>query len=199
MPDAPRSSFFTRFVLENPWPLGLLVLAIAAVLIWLGLCDGRSDRLKAGGVFALLGLIVLAIGIITTTAGEHGRRIARQLVERAVAGDVTGAMNLFTTDAVLTIGRLDNPGSELTVIQSGLQQLASEYKVESNYVTDLDAFSESGNVARVYLACLTDAGFGYTPSRWILIIRRQPDDSWKIERITCVDINGQTPGMGIFE
>jgi hypothetical protein len=31
------------------------------------------------------------------------------------------------------------------------------------------------------------------------MIRRQPDDSWKIERITCVDINGQTPAMGMFE
>ena len=199
MTEAPRSSFFTRFVLENPWPMCITALAIAAILVWLGLRDGRGDRLKAGGVFALLGLIVLALGMFITTAGEHGGRITRQLVERAVAGDVTGAMSLFATDAVMTLGRPENPGSEISVVQSGLQQLASEHQVVSNYITDLDPFSESSNAGRVYLACLTDAGFGYTPSRWILMIRRQSDDSWKIERITCVDINGQTPSMGMFE
>ena len=56
MPEPPATDFFTRFVLENPWPAGLVLLAIAVVLGWLGLREGLKNRVRVAVALSVDGL-----------------------------------------------------------------------------------------------------------------------------------------------
>ncbi len=48
MPDPPSIGLVTRFLLENPYPVGLVVLAVAGGLLWTGLREGRRERMLVG-------------------------------------------------------------------------------------------------------------------------------------------------------
>jgi hypothetical protein len=96
----------------------------------------------------------------------------------------------------MAIGSPTNAGFELAYIQSQLVRLDQTYTITSNRITRLDGFKENADRATVHLACRTEVegGWGPTPSQWVLDVRRQEDDSWKIERITCISIAGRQPG-----
>ena len=119
MPEPPATDFFTRFVLENPWPAGLVLSAIAAVLGWLGLREGLKNRVRVAFVLAIVGAGVIAIGLLVTTAGEHGRRVTRALVDAVVSEDVVSSMALFSDDAVMNSGSPNNPGLGIGTISTG--------------------------------------------------------------------------------
>lgn len=194
MPDPPHVGLLTRYVLENPWPLGLGLLLIAAVAGFTGLREGLAGRIRLAGFVALAGAAVLAIGAAVTTSGEHARRITRELVDAAVQGDVAGAISLFAEQATYSVGSPRNPGLGRDFIERELSQLTGRYRIDSNTITMLRSYSESSNLAEVHLACWTSVGgFTTTPSQWVLRIQRQPDDAWKIVRLTCISIGGRTP------
>ncbi|MDY7108765.1 MAG: hypothetical protein SYC29_09020, partial [Planctomycetota bacterium] len=88
MPQPPNVGLLTRYVLENPYPLGAGLLVIALVVGWLGLRDGRSDRMIIAVASVLLAAGVIAAGLLVVTSGEHGRRVTRDLVEAAVTEDL---------------------------------------------------------------------------------------------------------------
>ncbi len=193
MPDPPHVGLLTRYVLENPWPLGLGLLLIAIVAGFTGLREGLAGRIRLAGLIALAGAAVLAIGAAVTTSGEHARRITRELVDAAVQGDVAGAISLFTEQATYSVGSPRNPGLGRDFIESELSRLNGRYRIDANTITMLRSYSESSNLAEVHLACWTTVGGSTTPSQWVLRIQRQPDDAWKIVRLTCISIGSRTP------
>ncbi|MCZ6494503.1 MAG: hypothetical protein O6933_10545, partial [Planctomycetota bacterium] len=105
MPQPPQVGLITRYMLENPYPLALVLLALACGLAWTAVRNERRDRLRAGGAMAILGVAVLLLGAVVVTSGEHARRITRALVEAAVAADVSDAMQLFADQATMSFGR----------------------------------------------------------------------------------------------
>ena len=104
MPDPPPVGLFTRYVLENPYPLGFALLALAAVLGWTVLRGGRRERLVTAGILAVIGGGLLVVGAVVVTSGEHARRVVLDVVDAAVAGDVGTAGSLFADDATLALG-----------------------------------------------------------------------------------------------
>jgi hypothetical protein len=195
MPQPPDVGLFTRYVLENPYPLGLGLLVIAIIVGWLGLRDGRSDRMIAAALGLLLAAGVLVTGLLVATSGEQGRRVTRRLVEAALGKDLVTAAGLLADDARLQIGATTNISHDRDFILSALSRFASRYTIEDNRITLLDGYSESPDAATVYLACWTEAtGYGfYTPSQWVLRIQRQDDGAWEVAQITCISINGEPP------
>ena len=200
MPDPPSVSIIARYVFENPWPLAVVLLAIAAVLGWQGAREGLWKRVQAAGLLVLIAAGVVASAALVTTAGEHGKRITTQFVEAAVANDLTGANRLLSIDATLHIGSPKNPGIDLAAIQTQLARLGN-YQIVSNRISGLRGFGLDGDHAQVHLACITDAGgiySGNVPSQWVLHVRRESDGTWLIERITCVTIAGRTPSFNLW-
>ena len=53
MPEPPRVSLFTQYVLENPYPLGVLLVALAAGFGWTALRSDRPQRLRTAGITAV--------------------------------------------------------------------------------------------------------------------------------------------------
>lgn len=199
MPDAssPQSSFFTHYVLENPWPVGLALIAIAAILTWLGLREGLHSRTRTGLILGVVGAVIITAGTLVTTAGEHAGRITRALVEATVNKDLVGGMALFSDDAVMSAGSPLNPGFDRVFIAERFAALAERHTIESNSITTLRSATISEDEAETRLGCLTTvAAFPYpNASQWIIRVKRMSDGQWKITRLTCVAINDQTPPL----
>ena len=197
MPDPPHVGLFTRYVLENPYPAAGLLLALAIVMGWTALRDGRLDRLKAAVIPGLIGIAVPAAGLLVTTAGEHGKMITRQFVEAVVEEDVVRASEMFSDDATMALGSPTSPSFDLDYILDQLDSVISRYEITSNRITKLRGYGTESGRAEVHLACVTEVADGWapTPSRWVLEVERQEDGAWKIDRITCISINNQIPNM----
>jgi hypothetical protein len=196
-PDPPRAGLLTRYVLENPYPAAIAFAAGGAIAIWMGLRDGRRDRVIIGSAAAAIGIIVLLLGSLVVTAGEHGRRVTKGLVGAVVAGDHAAAMSLIAADATLAIGSPNNPGVGIDVIAARIADVIKRYAIESNRISYLRAYAARESEAEVHLACWTDAGWGFVPSQWILQVRRGPGGEWKVSRITCLAISGQVPAANL--
>ncbi len=200
MPEAPSVSILTRYLFENPWPLAVLIIGIAAVLGWQGAREGLWKRVQVAGLLVVAAVAVVATGSMVITAGEHGEKVTRAFVEAAVTNDLTGADRLLTRDATLAVGSTKNPGLELSAIQSHLARMRN-YQITGNRITSLRGYSMDRGRAQVHLACATESGgayAGFVPSQWVLHVRREPDGSWAIERVTCISIAGRTPSLNIW-
>src|SRR5262245_52306152 len=137
MPQPPEVDVFTRYVLENPWPLGVGLFAIAAALVWTGLRERSSKRVMVSAIFAALGITVLVAGHMVQASGERARIVVQHLVDSVVNEDLAGADRLLADDAVLSVGSVTNPGIDKTSIMSSLSEFAADYRVEDNSITML--------------------------------------------------------------
>jgi len=198
MPEPPDVGIITRYVLENPWPLGGVLLAVATWLIWSGLREGLMNKVKAGGGLAIAGAVVIATGILVVTSGEHARIVTRRLVDAVVAGDVQLALAQFAPGAAFAMASPKNPGYGLQVIEEQLINVTGRYPIDSNTITMLRGYSESSDAAVVHLACFTQVAASPYPtvSTWAVRVQRQDDGQWRIVHLTWVSINDQTPQIG---
>jgi len=154
--------------------------------------EGLSRRTRAAGILAALGALALAIGASVTTAGEHGQRVVKALVQAVVDEDVAGGLAMFADDALMNAGSPQNPGFDVQVIRSRFARLADNYTIHSNTITEMSGYSVSSDVAEVHLGCRTTVEGFPTISRWVVLVKRDAQGEWKVSRLTCVSINNQT-------
>lgn len=183
----------TRYVLENPYPLGGLLLVVGAVLAWHGLREGRSDRLKQAAVPMAIAVIVLLLGTLVVTPGERGRNVARELVDHVVAEDLVATMDMFANDATLHIGA-GNIGRDRDAILANVSRLAQRYEIESNRITRLSTETTGKNTATIRLTCMTETDVYGGVTAWTLDVERTEDGEWLVRRLVWESINGQSPG-----
>jgi len=194
MPDPPSVGFVTRYVCENPYPLAVGLLLIAAVIGWLGFQAGRMERVRLALIPTALGLAVIAAGWRIVTSGEHGVRVTREFVDAATTSDLVGAVDRLAPDALFHVGSGRNVGHDRDWIIGRLDDLDRRFSIDSNRITALDGYTEGPDRATVHLACRTDeAARGLSLSRWVVAIERQGDRTWLISDITFISLNGQSP------
>ena len=195
MPDPPSVGLVTRFLLENPYPVGLVVLAVAGGLLWTGLREGRRDRLIVGLIGIVVAAAVLTIGGVVVTSGERARKVTIELVESAVAADIVDVMSHFADEAAFAFASPTNPGLPLDYIRRQAVRLEAQYRIESNRITKLKAYSTSSDSAIVHLGCSTIAaqGYGPTPTQWVLQMQRDDQGDFKIVHITWISLAGNPP------
>ncbi|MHC4217899.1 MAG: hypothetical protein ACYSU7_05520 [Planctomycetota bacterium] len=196
MPEPPRVGLLTRYLLENPYPLGLLLLALAAGFAWTALRSDNPQRLRKAGIMGAIGAAIMVTGVLIVTAGERARQVTMAVVDAAVAGDVAGAAAHFADDARLSFGSPTNPSLPRADIENRINQLDGRYRIQSNQVSMLRAYTETSDRATVHLACYTtlERGFGPAPTQWVLSVERQDDGSWKIAHVTWISLAGRAPG-----
>ena len=195
MPDPPSVGLVTRYLLENPYPVGLVVLAVAGGLLWTGLREGRRERLVVGLIGLAVAAAVLTIGAVVVTSGERARKVAIAMVEAAAASDVVEVMSHFADEATFAFASPTNPGFPLDYIRQQALRLEAQYHIESNSITQLKAYSTSSDSAIVHLGCSTTVtqGFGPTPTQWVLQMQRDDQGEFKIVHITWVSLAGNPP------
>jgi hypothetical protein len=191
---------FSRYILENPWPLAIASFAIAGVLGWKALSEGERRFRDIALVAFGLGITVSLLGTLVTTAAERGKAVVAELVDRAERGDITGMLSLMTEDCLLHYGSPENVGRRRSDWESTIGFLRGTFTIDSNSITKLDAESDGRKAARVDLACLTNVSLSPypVPSVWWIRVAEQPNGEWKIDRIAALKIGGNTPGPGSF-
>jgi hypothetical protein len=195
MPDPPSVDLWTRYVLENPYPLGIGLAALGAVMFWLGLRDGRVDRMRIAVAPVLLGAAVLVTGLVVVTAGERARGVVTRFVDAVVQEDLVTATTLLDSDLRLHLSSASNPGYRLNDVIDALSSLTASYDITGNRVTTLDSFTESSERAMVHLVCWTEVARGYAPTKteWVMEVAHQPGGSWAITRMTFVSVMDEPP------
>lgn len=198
MPSPPDVNIFTRYLLENPWPLGIGLVLASCWLIWVGTRDGVIKNVGIGLVLAACGAIILVIGWFVVTSGEHARIVTRSLVNAVAADDTVLARAQLSDRAALAIGSPRNPGFSRTYIDDLLTRVSQRYDIASNTITMLRGYTESSDVGVVHMACFTQVAESPYPtmSQWVVRVQRESDGSWKIVHLTCVSVNDQTPPIG---
>lgn len=195
MPPIPSDSLITSYVLENPWPVAIVLLVVAAYLAWTGFREGIDSRQRALSIPLVLAIAIVIIGHFTTTSGEHARAVVRRLVDATVNKDLATTDLLLADNAVVAFGSPTNPGFDRAYIIDRLDKFGDKFTIESNSITTLKSYSESSETATVHLACWTmlkDWSSYPSPSQWVLKVSRQPDGQWQITHVTCVSVNNQT-------
>src|SRR5687768_6623741 len=143
MPTPPQASLFTRYVLENPWPLGISLLVIAAYVLWVGLRDGLDKHQKTGVVLGIGGVAALATGYFVQTSGERARAIVQAFVNAVVNEDLHSADALLADNAALSVSAPNNPAIAKDLIMSSLSEFAARYTVEDNQISAMKSYTES--------------------------------------------------------
>ncbi len=199
MPHPLAAGLVTLYLLENPYPVGLVLLGFGGGWMWVAMRAGRRERLPVAGLLMVAGAAVFATARLVVTSGEHGRELTLALVGSAVSADIDRARELFAPDATLAFGAPTNPRHSRAVIERLIEQLDGRRRIESNTIFKLVAHSRTRREARVELSCVTTLVGGYGPHRtqWVLEIARQPDGTWKVTHVRWAIINGRPPAAGV--
>ncbi|MAC18935.1 MAG: hypothetical protein CMJ23_04505 [Phycisphaerae bacterium] len=195
MPPEAGTGTLTRWVLENPWPLSIaLLLLAAAILIHAIRRDDRRPIRFAVGVF-VLAIGCLATGLLVETRGESAEESTRKLVAAAVDGRIEDMIDLFEPEATLHVGRVETPGYPRSELERNLEALRSRQRIEENMVTRLDSANGREDSVWIDLACMTrtNGSGGWVPSRWILEWRINDTTEPRIRSITLLNLAGRTP------
>lgn len=195
MPKEANTGFIEGWILDNPWPLSIMIVIAAVILVILAM--QRDDRrlLKIALGTAGVGMVVLAVGLMVETAGESARGETRRFVQAAVDGRVDDMLGTLHEDATLHVARVENPGFPRSNLENALDGLRSRHRIEENSITLLDSAESPDGSVWVELACMTrtNSTGGWVPSRWILEWRRKETDPWRIRSITAMKIAGTVP------
>lgn len=201
MPPTPSVSPLTRYLFENPWP-GIIIAGVLGALVLVGAVRRGATRQ------VLIGLSLLAVGVawylvaaLVVTSGEHAAEVTRRFVRHAEEGNASAAIQLLAPSATLALGSPSNPGLDASFFHARLRSLEDQYRIRTNYITELSAYTRTDDTGVVHLQCLTSFDTAVTlptKSAWVVDVARQSDGSWKITRLTAVKINDQTPTLGSF-
>ncbi|MBL9148490.1 MAG: hypothetical protein JNM94_07330 [Phycisphaerae bacterium] len=189
-----------RYVFENPWPLGGVLVVAAAVMAWRALTIG-DRRLLGGAGIALAGsALVFVLSAMVTTPAERAVELVRSLVGYAEKAQTLRMLDLFSGKALMHYARPENPGMNMDEIRAAIATLDGRYRIVSNRITQLEGTTESDEAATVQLTCYTEleSGLGDTPTSWWFRIAKQYDGAWKIERMAFLRVAGRDASPGLW-
>ena len=185
----------SHYFLENPWPVGIISVAIGLILIITFLRTGESRALLASLAAIVLATVVFGLDALVTTPGEHGERVVSELVDAAEAGDVEGMLRRVSPGASLHLGSVTRPGRPFSALQESFATLAGRNRITENWVIRLRGESDDKGGAVVFLSCRTStsSSYGLVPSTWSFELDEQDDGRWEITRIIFESLMGREP------
>lgn len=185
----------TRYVWENPWPLGvfLVLLTIGLLLVW----NHRRERLWGllSGVTAVLSVLVFLGASWVTTAGERARELVAEMVRSAETGDIDGVLGALAPDATLHLESLKRPGRPFEQLAGSIRSLEGSNRITENRVTRLRAWTVDSEEAIVALGCRTTTvnSWGPVPTRWVFRVEASPDGAFRVTRVAFESLAGRAP------
>ncbi len=195
MPDPPPMSFVTRYIFEMPWPFAAALLIVAAVMAFTALREGLGRRLMLSAIPAAIAVLIIVLGMVVTTAGEHARATVELFVSDVVDNDLRAARARTAESCVMNSRNPNLPGVAFADIYSRLNR-SDAGSIEKNTITMLDGYTVSDRIGDVHLACRTEFTNGFALTSWVVRVERDTDDTWAITRITWISfMNDPAPGI----
>lgn len=195
MNEPPQESIFVRYLLENPWPVGVFLIALAVVLIVAWTNRGGGKLLLASGAALILGLGVFLLANLVTTSGEHARVLVQKIVAHAVEGNADEIIAVLAPDATLHLQSLKNPGQSIEDLEESIRSLEKSNRITENSITKLRAWTTSSDSAIVFLGCRTSTNSTWVPvpSTWVMAVERSEHGEWRVKRIAFASLAGKPP------
>lgn len=193
-------NLITRHVLENPWPLVIILLLLAGGGTWLAIQrdDRKLLRIPLAGLIGAVAVYLAAMFV--TTPGEEVAAATRQFVQHAEEGRSIDMIGMLASNATLHVGRAGSSGRPLEDLERELQTLDGQHRITSNRITQLDTADQGDDTILVTLSCYTstESSYGSVPSSWLLEWTRTSNGGWEIRRLTALRIAGQTPSGSVL-
>ncbi len=181
-----------RFILEHPWLAFIMLASISFALSWTGLRDGKTLRVKVGGVVFLVAIVVCVSGLAIDTPTEHAKRVVYAFVKAVEEEDIPSALKEVHSEVVLVENWKGISDTGVEGVKASITKLHSKYPIKFNTILRFQPVERSDDVL-VELSLLSRvSGIGTVPSRWRLLV--MPDDQgvWKIYSIDAVEIMGRS-------
>lgn len=193
--DIPQSSLLSRYLLENPWPLGVGLALIGVVCIYLALTRDDRRLLQKGAITFAVGGLILAIGSFVQTNAESAAHATRQFVNSAAEGRIDDMIDMLDSNATLHIGRPENTGRPFDELAEELRMLEGPHRIVTNRISSLTFGSDTADTAVTRFSCVTEteSSYGPVPSRWMIEWRKDELGRWAVRRITALKIAGRIP------
>lgn len=195
--DLPPAPPFDRWVLEQPVPLAAACLIAAfAVMVILQRRGDTKRGLIGGGVLVLVGVAVLATGMLIQTPRERLTRLTSEFIRRVFAADAVWAEATLADALVIASGGqvYDTFGKEqlvATIHNFGAFDTREWAERPRGSAIDGEGLGRTHSTIRVSAAYM---GNQTIPSTWEFTWRRpHPKDSWQVTRIECLTMFGRPP------
>ncbi|MEM7229175.1 MAG: hypothetical protein AAF432_10210 [Planctomycetota bacterium] len=179
----------TRTIFEQPWPAAIALLIVAGAIAYTALREGLTKRLFMSAIPAGIALVILAVGTVVVTPGEHARRTVRAFVEAVESNDVRAAKRFVAPFAVVNSRDANAPGIELIDLLNRVNRFG-RYTVEENRITKLSTATVSPRRGEVQIAVRTTVDVGVAGTSWQFRVEEQTDGSWRIVRLTWLTLHG---------
>ena len=185
----------SHYLLENPWPIGIISGTLGLILIISFVRTGET-RLLLGCLAALaLAVLVVSLDALITTPAEHGETLVSELVDAAEAGDVEGMLRHISPEASLHLGSVTRPGRPFAALKESFETLSGRNRITENWVIRLSGESDGLGGALVFLSCRTSTSgsYGLVPTTWFFEIGPDGNGGWQITRIVFESLMGRAP------
>jgi len=179
------SPLWQNLLLEDPWPLALTLLVVAAVVVFLAFQRANTRLLRFAGLAVLLavGVFLLAKFVITTT--EHILENTRKLVSYTAPLQLADFKALVDPRVVVLVEETANPepiaGRD---VFDSLEKTVESSPLEKQTIVAIEADVKSDDEAVSSFDVRTNLrGGGMFITRWTLTWRRQGDNAWRVVEV----------------
>lgn len=191
IPQLPSPPLLERILLDNPWPL-VIVLGVAAIVIFVML-NGRG-KLRAGLVAA--GTLLLAAGgayltsVLVTTPREQIKQATRELIDATADVQLGRLEHLLDDDLVIRVFGVPRDAGKTGTLSAVDRRLGGQYVVREHSIQQMHATIDGPRVGRTHVRVHVGSDMGALSSWWRVDWERGPDDIWRARRIEALWIPG---------
>jgi hypothetical protein len=199
VPRLPDTPIFARYVLENPWPLTVILVA-AAIVTMLTLRRQGQDRAASWGlgIGLVLAVVVAGLGMTITTERETLRSRTRELVDLTADARTTELRDLLTERArvgafMVYFGGVNGREEVLGAVR---RYMGEQIPLESHKVGPVQVVVDGPNVARtqvrVWVKPRKDQQmYGVDVGAWFRVDwTRDGTGPWRATTISIMQIDG---------
>ncbi|MBC8202444.1 MAG: hypothetical protein H8E91_01295 [Planctomycetes bacterium] len=177
-----------RFVIEHPWASGCILSSISFALIWTGLRDGKSMRVKFGLATITLAIAAMIIGNIYSTPREHASRVVHGFIDAVMENNISGVRNLVAPNVIVVDDLGGKLQGKIAGVLEGVRYLHDQFPPTSNTILRFEVFEREHDVI-VEISMMTRIShIGSIPNRWHLIVTPTVEDVWQITTIDVVEV-----------
>ena len=177
-----------RFVLEHPWATGCILGSVSYALIWNGLRDDRTTRVKIGLVLAAITVAAVMIGTILDTPREHASRIVRGFIEAVKENDIASVRQYVTPSVVFVDDFKGKVNGGVAGVIQGVTYLHEEYPPTSNTILRFEVIERVHDVLVEVSMMTRVTHIGSVPNRWRLFVSQNEQGTWQISTIDAIEI-----------
>lgn len=188
------SPLWQEWLFENPWPLVIVLIAVA-VVVRLVATRRKQPRVN----FAAAGALLLAVGVYLLTmfvATDRERLVDRtkELVEATAPLDSAAMDGLIARGAIVS-GPDGAAWVEYDSIRSELEAVVGRYGGFDHAIRGLGAEVTSAVRGRSLLSLSTTAESIGMPIRtqWLITWRKESDGQWRVIEISWLEFQGRPP------